>query len=224
MLTQEYVGFFQELEKNNAREWFQTHKKRYEKEAKSPFLATIQKVLDQLNQQAPTYPAEAKATLFRLNRDIRFSQDKTPYHTVLKASIVEGGKKSEKPGIYLAADAKELKVGGGLLMIHPKKLKAFRQYVADHIEELMAITQAPSFAKLYKEGLKGESYKKPDAIAKSAAQENPYLLQKQFYYMQTYSIDGHLEQDLTDFILKHVEAGKPLNQLLTKALNYANDC
>ncbi|OJJ15770.1 hypothetical protein BKI52_36215 [marine bacterium AO1-C] len=225
MITQAYIDFFEELAQNNQREWFQANKSRYEQEAKGPFLAMIQSVLDALNQEERVYPEEAKATLFRINRDVRFSKDKTPYHTILKASIVKVNdlglaKKSAKPGIYLAADAQTLRIGGGLIKIDPKQLKPFRQYVADHIEELQQVISTNTFANTYKDLLKGESYKKPDAIAKSTGQESPYLLLKQFYYMQEYPIKGYLDQDLTNVIIEHIQAAKPVHQFLTKAIDF----
>lgn len=223
MITQEYINFFEDLAVNNNREWFQQQKKRYEQKAKTPFLEMIQSVLDELNKMEMAYPEEAKQTLFRINRDVRFSADKTPYHTILKASIVKGGKKSERPGIYLAANAQTLSIGGGLIKVDPKKLKLFRQYVANHLEELHQVVADEAFVELYKDLRQGESYKKPDAIAQSAAIESPYLLLKQFYYMQEYPLVAHLDQDLTDFILTHIQATKPIHQFLTKALNYAQD-
>jgi len=225
MLTQTYIDFFEDLAQNNHREWFQANKQRYEEEAKAPFLSMIQQVLEALNKEDRGYPEEAKTTLFRIHRDVRFAKDKTPYHTILKTSIVKTNgvgeaKKSAWPGIYLAADAHTLRIGGGLVKIEPKKLKLLRQYVADHIEELQQMVSANAFANTYQELLKGESYKKPDAIAQSAEVESPYLLLKQFYYMQEYPIKDYLNQDLTNFILHHIQAAKPVHQFLTDAMSY----
>lgn len=220
MITKEFTQFFEELAVNNNREWFLENKKKYEETVKKPFMELIQGVLEKL-PAGQGYPVDPKETLFRINRDVRFSTDKTPYHTLIKASIVQGGKKSERPGIYLAADAETFRVGGGLAMIHPKKLKAVRQFVADHIDELIALTRAKPFSSLFPE-LKGEQYKKADTIAQSAGVETPLLLHKQFYYMASYPIKDYYEKDMIPVVMQHIEAAKKLNRFLTEALDFAS--
>lgn len=220
MITEALSLYFEELTENNTKEWFQANKKRYETSVKKPFMELIDGVLSKL-PAGQGYPVEAKETLFRVNRDVRFSADKTPYHTLIKASIVEGGKKSERPGIYLAADASTLRIGGGLAMIHPKKLKQVRQFIADHIEEFVALIEAKPFSTYYAE-IKGEQYKKADSIAQSAAVNSPLLLHKQYYYMTEYPIRAYYEKELVSFVMEHVEAAKSVNKFLTEALEYAS--
>ncbi|MEO1049923.1 MAG: DUF2461 domain-containing protein [Bacteroidota bacterium] len=219
MISREFIQFFQELDRNNNKAWFHQHKSAYESFVKQPFEQIVQKVLDELNSIESGYPIQAKETLFRINRDVRFSSDKRPYHTMIKASIVRGGKKSAMPGFYLAADAQALKIGGGLRMIQPKNLKYVRQFVSKHIDELLAITEQTTFKKHYPEVL-GERYKTQDLMARNSTTPSPYLLNKQFYVMKDYPINDYLDQDLTSFIMQHVEILRPFNGLLQRAISH----
>src|SRR5690606_31023698 len=76
----DYLDFFKELAANNNRDWFHANKKRYENSVKKPFATfvtdTISKVKDEYDSKLDL---EVKNSVFRINRDIRFSNDKSPY-------------------------------------------------------------------------------------------------------------------------------------------------
>src|SRR5215217_7455539 len=101
MLQTSTLRFLKELKKNNNKEWFEANRKRYEA-AKADFASLIQEVIDKFCKIDTTLSAvTAKDCLFRINRDIRFSKDKSPYKTNFGASINAGGKKRTKAGYYL---------------------------------------------------------------------------------------------------------------------------
>jgi uncharacterized protein (TIGR02453 family) len=94
------VSFLKELKKNNNKAWFDNHKSKY-LSAKIDFENFVHKIIvtisafdDDINE------LQAKNCTFRINRDIRFSKDKTPYKTNLGASFNRGGKKSIFAGYY----------------------------------------------------------------------------------------------------------------------------
>jgi uncharacterized protein (TIGR02453 family) len=93
--TADYLAFFKELAANNHKEWFDANRKRYETSVKEPFKAFTQHLIDELAKKEPAFK-ELKASdcIFRINRDIRFSKDKTPYKTQCSAVISPNGKKS----------------------------------------------------------------------------------------------------------------------------------
>ena len=99
MLQPSTLKFLKDLKKNNNKPWFDAHRKDYEK-AKADFAAFIQKVIDKHSKRDPTIESiVAKDCMFRINRDIRFSKDKSPYKTNMGAYINRGGKKSCLPVI-----------------------------------------------------------------------------------------------------------------------------
>ena len=94
MIQPATVRFLRNLSKNNNKPWFDLHRKEYEI-ARKDYEDFIQSVIDTFGKSDPSIaPLIAKQCLFRINRDIRFSKNKTPYKKNFAASINRGGKKS----------------------------------------------------------------------------------------------------------------------------------
>ncbi|WP_285245478.1 DUF2461 domain-containing protein [Pseudarthrobacter sp. fls2-241-R2A-127] len=108
----EAFGFYAQLEENNNRDWWQQHKDTYEEAVKRPL--TI--LLSELE------PEFGPAKLFRPNRDIRFSLDKSPYKTAQGAFAT----RQEGVGFYLQINADGLLIGGGYHSHTPAQLARFR--------------------------------------------------------------------------------------------------
>jgi len=91
--TKDFIKFLKGLNKNNEREWFHANKKDYVTHVKDPFKAFVQLIIDKMQKVDPTVVITPKDAIFRINRDIRFSKDKTPYKTNVSAAISAGGRK-----------------------------------------------------------------------------------------------------------------------------------
>lgn len=217
MITKEYITFFQELEKNNNKHWFHEHKKRYETEVKRPFLALLETLIPVMASLEPAITTKPKEALFRINRDLRFSKDKTPYHTLLKAGFSPGGKKSSLPGFYLGISATSIHVGGGLFTIQPKDLKEIRGLIAGSPDEFNGIVTSDAFVSTFKE-LKGERSKRLDKQLEPIKSQVHYIANKQFYAMRELPVIDHLNADqLISTLNNTFKAINPLNQFLKKA-------
>ena len=117
MFQSSTVSFLKELKKNNNKPWFDSHREKY-LSAKTDFENFIEKLLAATSVfDADLKELTAKNCTFRINRDIRFSKDKTPYKTNMGASLNRGGKKSIFAGYYfhLEPGGKSF-AGGGLWM------------------------------------------------------------------------------------------------------------
>lgn len=216
MITKAYSTFFQELEKNNNKEWFHENKKAYE-EAKNTFLSLLDSLIPELLKLDSTISPMAKHALFRINRDTRFSQDKTPYHTLLKAGFSPGGKKSELPGFYLGISANTIHVGGGLFNVKSPELKKVRSLIAEDTDEFIAIVGSKSFVSTFKE-LKGEQARRLDKSLQPIAAKTPYIANNQFYAMQKLPLADHFDGNkLYSTILNSFKEIAPLNNFLKKA-------
>lgn len=112
----EAFTFYAELEQNNNREWWLEHKDTYDAAVKEPLTA----LLEQLE------PQFGPAKIFRPYRDVRFSQDKSPYKTAQGAFAAE----KEGLGFYLHLAADGLTLGGGCHTYSPAQLARFRESVA----------------------------------------------------------------------------------------------
>ena len=129
--TADYLDFFKELAANNHKDWFDANRKRYEKSVKDPFKAFVQEMIDRVRAEDSSVQIEPKDAIFRVNRDIRFSKDKTPYKTQMSAIVSPGGKKDKTtPGIYMELGPENLKIYGGAHMLDKEQLLAIRETIA----------------------------------------------------------------------------------------------
>ena len=115
--------FLMDLERHNHRTWFQENKDRYESELREPALAFIEDFGPALKKISPHFRADARkvgGSLFRINRDVRFSNDKRPYktHTGIQFRH-EQGKDVHCPGYYVHLAPQECFLGVGIW--HPEK-------------------------------------------------------------------------------------------------------
>ena len=111
VLSPAYFRFFRELASNNSKAWFDENRSRYERDVKRPFYAMITAWIEAVQPFDPELQASASDVIYRINRDIRFSADKTPYKVQMGAHLNLRGKKAMGfPGVYMEVGAS----GGGI--------------------------------------------------------------------------------------------------------------
>lgn len=219
MITAGYTDFFQELKENNSTAWFHTQKKRYEEVVKGPFLALLQDVVPTLTEWDHRILPDPKKALFRINRDIRFSKDKSPYHLILKAGFSPNGKKSVLPGYYLGIDGHHIHVGGGLFMVQSPELKKIRTHISENTDALLSLLGSETFKQLFG-ALKGERAKRLDKDLLHIADKTPLIYNKQFYAMAEFPLEPFYgSEKLPQEILEHFAGIRPLNDYLNQALD-----
>lgn len=219
MLTRSTFTFFQELADNNTREWFDANKGRYDSEARKPMLALVEALIDRIRVFEPTLHQTAKEAMFRINRDIRFSKDKSPYKTQLGAAICVAGKKAMGyPGFYIEVGAKGVWVGGGSYMPNKEELATIRDVIADQGDTLHAILTNPTFVKAFGE-LRGERNKIVPAEYRDVVATYPLIANKQFYYMATVPEKVVLGAGAVDAIMAYYMAARPLQTFLLQAFD-----
>lgn len=155
MLEPQTLRFLTQLKKNNNKPWFDASRAQYEA-ARIDFANFIQLVIDVVQKTDTTITGQtARDCLFRINRDIRFSKDKTPYKVAFGASIKRGGRKSGFAGYYFHLEPGQSFVGGGLWMPEAVPLKNMRQEIDYNWEEFQSILQEKAFKKIYGDLYKG---------------------------------------------------------------------
>jgi uncharacterized protein (TIGR02453 family) len=134
------LTFFDELKENQNRNWFHANKARYEREVKEPMQGLLLDLNVKFASAGIPLAADPKRSISRINRDVRFSADKTPYKTYVSATMSrEPGETS--PGlVYLQFDPDKLFVGAGFYIFEPSALNAFRQAIADNADAWLALT------------------------------------------------------------------------------------
>lgn len=128
------VKFFEDLKKNNNKEWFETQRQNYENHVKEPARAFVVEMGKRLRTIAPDINAVPKVnqSLFRINRDTRFSKDKSPYKTNLGIWFWEGRRKRmECSGFYFHFEEGKIMLGTGMRIFSPEYLKKYREAVVN---------------------------------------------------------------------------------------------
>lgn len=217
LFSKEFTEFYKGLQKNNTREWFQEHKKQYEEFVKKPFKEFIDEVILFVSSHDPDVQVPSKDCIFRINRDIRFSKDKTPYKVHSSAAIAPGGKKSMLPGLYIQMNHEKFWLGGGVYNVDKEGLNKIRTEILHSGDHFNKILNAPDFKDKYGE-LKGEKNKILPSEFKTAAGDQPILFHKQFYYMTELNPKLITSNELPNVIQDYYLASKPINEYLKTAL------
>ncbi|WP_321298619.1 DUF2461 domain-containing protein [Marinifilum fragile] len=158
MLNRSVFDFLLELRENNNREWFHANKKMYET-AKKDFQLFVELSIEQIKTFDPSVSGlNAKDCLFRIFRDVRFSEDKKPYKTNFGAFLAKNGRKSRYGGYYIHIEPEQCLLGGGCYMPASNVLKAIRNEIFHHPEEFKGIIENVEFKKHFPE-LYGEKLK-----------------------------------------------------------------
>jgi len=141
--------FLKELSLNNNREWFNDHKDDYMK-AQTEFENLLTAIIQRISLfDDEIVGIQAKDCTYRIYRDVRFSQDKSPYKLHFGGYINGKGKKSEHCGYYVHLQLGYCMLAGGSLCPPPNILKALRQSVYDNIDEYRSIVEDPAFNKYF---------------------------------------------------------------------------
>jgi uncharacterized protein (TIGR02453 family) len=213
MLEPQTLKFLSSLKNNNNKPWFDAHRSQYEA-AKVDFQNFIHLIIEDLKRSDTTIAGlNSKDCLFRINRDIRFSNDKTPYKSNMGASIKRGGKKSTFAGYYFHCEPEKSFIGGGLWMPDGSSLKSLRQEIDYNWDEFQEIIQEKNFKKIYSDLYKG-SDQSLATNPKGYEKDNPaiaYLKLKSFIAETSVA-----DEELTKATLhkKTVAAFKALQPLL----------
>jgi uncharacterized protein (TIGR02453 family) len=202
------LTFLDDLDQNNAKVWFDSHRPAYEA-ARGTFGAFIDALIDQLRESDHLQDLSAKECILRINRDIRFTKDKSPYNTSLSAMIAPGGRKSGWDGYYISIGPRDRTlVAGGLYMPSSEQLNAFRQSVDRGASEFNEITHSEAFIEQFGE-VEGERLKTAPQGYPRDHPEISLLQLKQVTAVRRFSDNGVLAEDFPDQALKACRAMKP---------------
>ncbi|MEO8938633.1 MAG: DUF2461 domain-containing protein [Burkholderiaceae bacterium] len=144
------VAYLQGLRENNNKAWFVMNKPAYDI-LRAEFMVLVAAVIAGLSKHDQRIAdVNPKKALFRIYRDIRFSNDKTPYKAYFSASIAEEGAKNSGPMYYLSINAEgNLHLGAGCYLPERDVLAALRRHVvADHAG-LARIAKARRFVRTF---------------------------------------------------------------------------
>jgi uncharacterized protein (TIGR02453 family) len=213
--TEAYYEFFIELALNNQKTWFDVNRARYEADVKKPFLAFVTQLLEKVAAVDSRFSGlDAKSCIFRINKDIRFSKDKTPYKLHCSAAIQLGGRKEMSAGgMYLEFGPEHCAIYSGIYMPERDGLQQIRERIAGNLKGFSDVIGGSDFVKYFGE-VRGEKNKRLPAELVSAAVQQPLIYNKQFYVFHALDAEDTLAADFDDYVLKVWQAAYDYNRFL----------
>ena len=213
------VEFLTGLAQNNNKEWMDANKPQYQA-ARAEFIEITKYLLDELAKFDDSITGlDPKKCIFRINRDIRFSKDKSPYKNNFGTFMVPGGKKSGLAGYYMHVQpGGESFFGGGIYMPPSDMLAKIRQEIDYNPDEFKNIINAPGFTKFFDE-IKGEKLK---TAPKGYPKDHPdieLLKHKSFAVWNQVSDKDLLQADILEQVIAGFKEMKPFNAYLNVAVS-----
>ena len=216
--TADYNQFFKDLAKNNNKEWFDANRKRYEASVKKPFEAFVAEAIKRIAKHDKTIRIEPKEAIFRINKDIRFSKDKTPYKLACSAIISQAGRKDHAtPGIYFEFGPESLKFFGGAYAPEKEQLLSIRMAILRDPKGFRKVIESKTFSAKF-DGVKGEANKVLPPEFKAMVAKEPLIANKQFYVGAERPAKLVTDAKLMDDLMDHYLAMCPFNAWLAAAM------
>jgi uncharacterized protein (TIGR02453 family) len=211
------LDFLISLKVNNYRDWFINNKAAY-LDAKGNFESLVQEIINRIIDFEPIMKGlEVKSCVYRINRDIRFSNDKTPYKSHFGAFIVRGGKKNgdKFSGYYIHIEPGNSMIAGGAYMPPSPWLSAIREKIDEEPDKINKIIHSKDFIK-YFGAIDGEKLKKAPK-GYPADHANIELLKfKSFLVMNKVSDKEVLGEGFFDHVIEVCRAMKPFHDFLNE--------
>ena len=221
--TKKTLTFWRGLAKNNNKAWFDENRKAYQEHLREPYLALAEDLCEAIALAEPEYDVEPKKAIYRINRDVRFSNDKTPYKTNLGITIGRSQKHDPNWPVYtVRVGVDGIAIGGGLYAPGNELRDQVRHYLGTRAADIAAVTADADFAQHFGE-IKGERNKRlPKDLAPLGA-EQPLVFNKQWIFWNEWpDASLLLDPDLDAFIVERWHAGRTLNTLLKSAVDSAH--
>lgn len=218
-IQKEFFDFFKNLAANNHRDWFLQNKKPYDIYVKVAFAAWVEELISILKVEEPELKdLHSSGCIFRINRDVRFSKDKSPYKLHASAFLAPGGRKNLRyPGLYVELGPEKLVVAGGAYFLEKEDLFRLRSHIMANASAWTTALSDELFVGIWGEA-KGEANKKLPAEFAEQAKTLDILYKKQLYYWQEYPVERALEKGLNDTVIKAHQAARHVRHLIKEAL------
>ncbi|UCC92476.1 MAG: DUF2461 domain-containing protein [Thermoplasmata archaeon] len=214
-----FLGFFEGLAMDNSKAYFDANRKVYEQSVRNPFKELVADMILRLREHEPEIDLEPKDAIFRINRDIRFSKDKTPYKTHVGAHISRGGRKDHTyPGFYFQLSHTGAMVAGGVWGPDKEGIHRVRTHIARDPSAFDRVVSDKAFKETFGE-VQGDRLKRVPPEFKEVFEVQPYVGNKQWYYHADLGAEVVTVDDLPDRLMEVHLAGSSVQAYLREALS-----
>lgn len=215
-ISKSTLNFLSDLNRNNNREWFAANRVRYN-EAKAEYEAFVQAVIDEISKFEPILKGlEAKTCMYRINRDIRFSSDKTIYKTYMGAFVVKGGKNNgdKYAGYYIHVEpGNNSMIAGGAYIPPMPWLTAIRENIDAKGEKFHKILENKDLKDFFGE-IEGEKLKSAPKGFSRDHRDIELLKMKSYLVSRIFSDREITSEGVFELMIKGCRAMKSLNDFL----------
>ena len=216
--TRKTLAFLRALERNNDRDWFRARKPDYEQHVRGPMIELLARLASDLPRFAPELTSDPRVSLYRIYRDTRFSEDKSPLKTHIGAHFpAKGFPRNEGAGLYVEVAPRWVWMGGGLYMPSTADLRCIREHIASNHAKLHRIVTTPAFRRAVG-SLGGDQLTR---VPRGYLTDHPaaqYLRFRQFLAGREFEADFATTARFYPELLKIFRAVAPLVRFLNKPL------
>lgn len=216
----DFFDFFNDLKKNNNRSWFTDNKQRYHESVVKPMGEYISAMAPRLEPISTFYNADPRphgGSMFRIYRDTRFSNDKTPYKTHAACHFRHrAGRDAHAPGFYVHIETGHISIGGGIWRPPAKQLGQIREFIADNPSAWESLSQSVEIKEMG--GIQGDSLKRPPRGYQADSRHIEDLKRKSFYLMAGFDAELARSPALLDESVRVFRTAARLNHFISDAL------
>ncbi len=222
MIAKENLEFLKDIKANNNRDWFMANKKRYE-QYKKDYVVLVSAFIEQMQKLDPSLRhLEPKDCMFRINRDIRFTKDKSPYKTNLAIWMSTGQKNTNLAGYYVHVEPGGSFMAGGVYYPDAPDLKKIRSEIAYFHEDLEKIVTEKKFRDVFG-ALDRNEDNALKTMPKGYEKDHPaaeFLKLKCFTATRKIADKDLKSKDFVKATCQDLIALRPLNEFLNRALTH----
>ena len=219
MIPAHVYQFLQDLSANNNREWFQSNKKAYES-AKSSVETFIKELISGIQSiDNSVVGISPKDCMFRINRDVRFSKDKSPYKNNFGGFIAKGGRNAMNAGYYLHIEQGSSFLGGGIYMPPADRLKLIRNEIYFNATAFKKIIENQDFKKYFTEIWDDNKLKNPPKDFPKDFEAIELLKFKNYTVLHSISDEQVMQTNFYQYVMEVFKTMLPLNNFLNNAIS-----
>lgn len=218
VVSQQTFDFLESLKENNHRDWMTENKKAYLKSENS-----LKELYAHIENKLNEDDEIEKVKLFRINRDVRFSKNKTPYNSHRSVSFIRAGA-HRRGGYYLRIESNKCLIAGGFFNPEPVDLKRIRTEFQMDASEVQEILNVKEFKKVY--GNKFDQSSAVKTAPKGFAKNDPnidLLRLKKFVVFKNFTNEEVMKPDFGNVVANHFKLLRPyfdyMSDVLTTDLN-----
>jgi len=221
MINKNTLNFLKDIKLNNSKEWLDSNKQAYENAKNDILTLTAELIMSfsDIDTKISNAYLDPKKCITRLNRDLRFAKDKTPYKTDYYIVLSKNGKNSPSAFYFLHIEPDNCFVGGGVYNPQPEQLKKIRQEIDYSFDEWTAIVNDKSFKKIFPSGINnsGVLSRMPKEFDE-ANRASEFLKMKGFYTMEKLTDKEIISDGTFEKINLYFKTTKPLVDFLNRAI------